>query len=97
MIQVDKYTNLELALLGVLGYLGNGTKRKELLGERYTQVQPLINDICKGIIPVPTDDMTKEEALEGLKKALLELEPTHKDYLDYVALLIETIEKEGYK
>lgn len=42
---VSKYTDLELALMSMLGFTGNGADRQKLLGSRYDKVQGLINQI----------------------------------------------------
>lgn len=45
MIRLDKHTNLELAFMAIMGYLGNGEDRKTTLGKRYERVQQMVNDI----------------------------------------------------
>lgn len=42
---ISKYTDLELALMGFLGWIGNGQDRVNLLGSRYNAVQGIINNI----------------------------------------------------
>lgn len=42
---IDSYTDLELALMVLLGYLGNGVKRRDNLGDRYATVQGIVQDI----------------------------------------------------
>ena len=91
VIQIEKYTNLELAFMCLLGYFGNGTDRLTALGDRYTSVQPLVNSIVHGSIPVP---QYKEEILEEIKNALMKYKPTEQDYLEYVDDLLEIVEKE---
>ncbi len=49
---IDTYTDLELALMVLLGYLGNGAKRVQALGDRYNDVQSLVQRILNtGTIP----------------------------------------------
>lgn len=42
---ISSYTNLELALMCICGYLGNGDQRKSKLGSRYNAVQKLVDQI----------------------------------------------------
>ena len=39
------YSDLELALMVLLGYYGNGEARKIALGNRYTKVQSMVQQI----------------------------------------------------
>lgn len=90
---INTYTDLELALMVLLNYLGTGATRKKKLGARYKAVQELVNNILDhNVIPAGTGNTTIEE----LNKVLLELEPTHEDYLDYIDEIIDMI-KEGTK
>lgn len=49
--QISKYSDLELALMALLGYLGNGETRKNKLGSRYNAVQLIVNQILAGSVP----------------------------------------------
>lgn len=49
--QINKYSDLELALMALLGYLGNGEARKNKLGSRYNTVQGIVNQILAGTVP----------------------------------------------
>ena len=89
---VDKYTDLELALLGYLGYLGNGTDRKNLLGVRYNKVQGLINDLVKGIIPIPSNK--GGYSVDAFRKVLEDYKPTDNDYQEFIDIIIESLESE---
>ena len=44
---LNSYTNLELALMILLGYYGNGDARKKALGSRYTACQGIVEKILK--------------------------------------------------
>lgn len=48
---INKYSDLELALMVLLGYLGNGEIRKNKLGSRYNTVQGIVNQILAGTVP----------------------------------------------
>ena len=49
---LSTYSDLELALMVMLGYYGNGTARKIALGNRYNQVQSLVQKIIdSGSVP----------------------------------------------
>lgn len=45
------YSDLELALMVLLGYYGNGQARKNALGYRYTAVQAIVEKILRGTVP----------------------------------------------
>lgn len=42
---IKTYNDLELALMVLLGYMGNGTARVQKLGDRYSAVQKLVQQI----------------------------------------------------
>lgn len=90
-IQINKYTNLELAFMCLFGWLGNGTERVKYLGDRYGKVQPLVNEIALGKVPIPN---YKDDMLACIKNALLKYKPTEEDYLEYVDDLVEIVSKE---
>lgn len=92
-IQIENYSNLELALMCLLGYFGTGVDRLRALGNRYTKVQPLVNQLVTGKVPTSTT-VDKERMLACLKEALVKNKPTEKDYLEYVDYLIEIVSKE---
>ena len=48
---ISKYSDLELALMALLGYLGNGEVRRQKLGSRYSTVQGIVNQILAGAVP----------------------------------------------
>jgi hypothetical protein len=50
-INNQHHTDLELALMVLLGYFGNGSTRKTKLGSRYKSVQNIVDQICKGVMP----------------------------------------------
>lgn len=87
---IDTYTDLELALMVLLDYLGRGDARKKKLGNRFKSVQNLVNYILANKeVPAGTGHMS----IELLNDALLEMEPSHKDYLEYVADIIENVKR----
>jgi len=63
-IKTDDHTDLELALMVLLGYFGNGSERKRKLGSRYNNVQRIVNQIGSGSMPI-SDVYTR---LNGLNK-----------------------------
>lgn len=89
-IDISKYNNLELALMGCLGYLGNGMERYNLLKDRYNDVQKLINEIMNDQIPEPTHD---DINIQAIREGLLSLEPNHDDYKQYIQDVINSILK----
>ena len=48
---VSKYNDLELALMVLLGWCGNGQARRDLLGSRYNDVQGIVEELLQGHIP----------------------------------------------
>lgn len=48
------YSDLELALMVLLGYYGNGADRKQRLGSRYGTVQAIVEQILRGSVPSGT-------------------------------------------
>lgn len=51
-INIINHTDLELALMVLLGYFGNGSERKRKLGSRYNNVQRIVNQIGSGSMPI---------------------------------------------
>lgn len=92
-IDIREYSNLELALMVMLGHFGTGIKRKQMLGDRYKEVQPLVNMIASGIMPSGTRDITLEE----VKNALYDLKPTTEEYDDYVNYILSYIKEDAHK
>lgn len=88
-INIDKYGDLELALMCLLGYFGSGVDRLRALGTRYTKVQPMVNKLVCGVVP-PSTSIN----YEVVKNALLKMTPTKDDYVSYVDELMELIKKE---
>ena len=80
--ELNTYSNLELALMVLLGYLGTGKARKEKLGNRYTSVQGLVNSILTtDTIPIGRGrDMDEAK----LRAVLLEMAPTSADYDEFI-------------
>lgn len=65
------YTDLELALLSILGCTGNGTERQDILQGRYDQVQSMVNHILQtGNIPVPLVRVEAVTVYDNLKRLL---------------------------
>lgn len=80
---IDTYTDLELALMVLLDYLGSGNERKKKLGPRYSKVQSLVNDILWTEV-IPDGSGKSGYSKDDVKKALLKVEPSHEDYLDLI-------------
>lgn len=82
-INISKYNNLELALMVMLGYFGNGADRRAALGSRYDGVQDLVEDIVNGTMPASPGsvdpaklqkaiDAVFEDTLIDLRKEIIE-------------------------
>lgn len=78
-ISTEQYSDLDLALMVTSGLLGNGAERRARLGARYLQVQLLVNQITRGIMPKPV-----ETDKERVKKVLTEMQPTTEDYKNFI-------------
>ena len=78
-INTEQYSDLDLALMVTSGLLGNGAERRARLGARYLQVQLLVNQITRGVMPKPV-----ETDKERVKKVLTEMRPTTEDYNNFI-------------
>ena len=63
---LSTYSNLELALMVLLGYYGNGQARKNKLGNRYDAVQAIVEQILRGTVPAGSAGYTKEQISKSL-------------------------------
>lgn len=63
---LSTYSNLELALMVLLGYFGNGQARKNKLGSRYSDVQAIVEQILRGTVPAGSAGYTKEQISKSL-------------------------------
>lgn len=91
---INSYTDLELALMVLLDYLGTGQARKKKLGNRYHDVQVLVNLIlANNEIPEGTGNLTIEE----LHRALLDMKPTDDDYVSYCDEIIDRVKEGTYE
>lgn len=75
--EIGEYSDLELALLVMLGQFGNGQERRNNLGVYYDSVQGVVEYLAVGICPKPdprglTDDQ--------IRKALEKIRPTNEDF-----------------
>jgi len=69
---ISKYSDLELALMGFLGWIGNGQDRVNLLGNRYNAVQGIINQIINtDTVPAGTPAGTPAVNKDQIRKAVL--------------------------
>lgn len=63
---LSTYSNLELALMVLLGYFGNGQARKNKLGSRYSDVQAIVEQILRGNVPAGSAGYSKEQISKSL-------------------------------
>lgn len=63
---LSTYSNLELALMVLLGYYGNGQARRNKLGSRYSDVQAIVEQILRGTVPAGSAGATKEQISKSL-------------------------------
>ena len=67
------YSDLELALMVLLGYYGNGADRKKRLAPRYGTVQAIVEQILRGTVPAGTGPaVIKTKVKAAVTKALQE-------------------------
>ena len=92
-INIEKYSDLELALMVLLNYFGTGSKRKEALGDRYKYVQPLVNQILNGYMP----DSYYTVYDKIITDALIALKPSDKDYDAYIDSILSYIKEDTHK
>ena len=74
----------------LLNYFGYGSTRKELLKDRYKEVQALVNQICSGVMPESIN-----YNLDKVINALRKLKPTEEDYNDYINEIISYIKEDA--
>ena len=55
---LNSYSDLELALMVLLGYFGNGAARKQKLGARYSAAQGIVEQILRGTVPAGSGNVT---------------------------------------
>lgn len=89
MVNPAKYSDLDLALMVLLGYFGTGNTRRKNLGKRYANVQILVNQISRGTMPEP-----EGMSLNRLRKVLEEYRPTEEEFSAFTEEIIEKV-KEG--
>lgn len=58
---LSQYSDLELALMVLLGYFGNGQTRKNNLGMRYAAVQGIVEQILRGNVPAGSGSADPEK------------------------------------
>lgn len=63
---LSTYSNLELALMVLLGYFGNGQARRNKLGSRYADVQAIVEQILRGTVPAGSAGYTKDQISTSL-------------------------------
>ena len=70
---LNSYSDLELALMVIQGYYGNGADRKNRLGSRYNKVQSIVEQILRGSVPAGTGPaVIKNKVKSAVTKALQE-------------------------
>jgi len=70
---LNSYSDLELALMVIQGYYGNGADRKNRLGARYNTVQAIVEQILRGTVPAGTGPaVIKSKVKAAVTKALQE-------------------------
>ena len=86
IININKYSDLDLALMCCAGLLGNGIQRRQKLGARYLKVQLLVNQITRGTMPAP-----EEISKDRVKNALFSMRPSQSDYDSFIEEVLKKI------
>lgn len=63
------YSDLELALMVLLGYFGNGQERKNRLGARYVAVQSIVEQILRGTVPAGSGNIKADTVEKAVRNA----------------------------
>ena len=75
--ETGEYSDLELALLVMLGQFGNGQERRNNLGVYYDSVQGVVEYLAVGICPKPDPRGLSDEQI---RKALEKIRATNEDF-----------------
>lgn len=67
---IKTYNNLELALMVLLGYMGNGSDRVKKLGDRYSTVQKLVQQIIDTQEIPSGSSYTKDQITKAVQSVL---------------------------
>lgn len=87
-IDVNKYSDLDLALMVIGGYLGSGAERRIKLGSRYLKVQAIVNQIVRGKMPLPdSSGISKDQIRAAIEKVM----PGPEDVSAFVDSIMEEI------
>lgn len=86
---LNDYTDLELALLVMLGQFGNGADRRNALGKYYDNVQELVEDLAVGVVPVVHHKGAMSD--DEIRAALEKIKPTDADFNAMVSEFINAL------
>ncbi len=93
--KISEYSALELALMCICGYLGSGDARREILGDRYSEVQSLVNKIVlSDTIPRSSAAIPWDAVYKAAYASIKEMQPDEQEYDQFCKDLIESIHKE---
>lgn len=67
---IKTYNDLELALMVLLGYMGNGADRVKKLGDRYSTVQKLVQQIIDTQKIPSGSSYTKDQVTKAVQSVL---------------------------
>ena len=70
---VSKYNDLELALMVLLGWCGNGQARRDKLGSRYNDVQGIVEELLQGRIPEGGGNVDPDKLEKAVNKTFEEV------------------------
>lgn len=91
---VSQYTDLELALMVLLDVFGKGNKRREALGQRFTKIQSIVNQIIiSGLIPA----LSREYGEERVRKVLETFRPTDEEYDAFINEFLDALKEVNYE
>ena len=83
-MDLNKYTDYQLALKTIKGDFGNGEDRRKALGNRYRSVQAIVDAIMMG-------KYDGGYSINDISKAFDELKPSNEDFEELKNLFIKNL------
>lgn len=94
---VNDYTTLDLALMVLAGFMGTGKTREERLGDRYPEVQDMVNRIIsEKKIPAgePMSGLDWSVIWSAAYNVMMEMKPSEEEYENFAHDFCEALGRE---
>ena len=91
---LSNYTDLELALMVLMNVFGSGNTRRQKLGDRYTPVQMIVNQITSSRIIPPGKGTASDEAIRRVFK---QMEPSAEEYNEFIDEFLNALKEVNYE